>query len=187
MSLLVPQPTAIPRAAQASVYGAVPRTAAGMPAGIPARPAAAAYANQAARYRNAELESASPGQLVVMLFDKILLTLRRARLAVEARNIEERVEQLLKANEMITELRVSLDFEQGGAISQNLDALYAFSLRQLFDASRTGDLAKIDGVVRVMGELRDAFAQVVAGTAAGAAPAGAPAASAPARLAVRSA
>jgi flagellar protein FliS len=173
MSLLFPQPTAIPRAAQGSLYGAAPRTAAGMPAARPA--ASAAYANQAARYREAELSSASPGQLVVMLFDKILLTLRRARIAAEARKIEERVELLLKANEMITELRISLDFEQGGAISQNLDALYAFSLRQLFEASRSGDVAKIDGVLRVMSELRDAFAQVVSGLAAGAegAPAGA--------------
>ena len=110
-----------------------------------------------------------------MLFDKILLTLRRARLAVEARNIEDRVELILKANEMITELRVSLDFEQGGAIAQNLDALYAFSLRQLFEASRTGDAAKIDGVVRVMDELRDAFAQIVSGGANGAANGASPA------------
>jgi flagellar protein FliS len=101
-----------------------------------------------------------------MLFDKILLTLRRARLAIEGRRIEERVELLLKANEMISELRLSLDFEQGGAIAQNLDALYAFSLRQLFEATRSPDVAKIDGVLRVMSELRDGFAAVVAGAAA---------------------
>ena len=169
-----------------SPYAAAVRQSFASPAGLPARPVAAAgrapagYANQAARYRNAELESASPGQLVVMLFDKILLTLRRARLAIESRSIEDRVELLLKANEMITELRVSLDFEQGGAIAQNLDALYAFSLRQLFEASRTGDAAKIDGVVRVMDELRDAFAQIVSGGAAnGGSPATAAAPGAP--------
>jgi flagellar protein FliS len=168
-----------------SPYAAAARSSLATPAGLPARPvvpagrAPAAYASQAARYRNAELESASPGQLVVMLFDKILLTLRRACVAIEARKIEERVELLLKANEMISELRASLDFEQGGAISQNLDALYGFSLRQLFEASRTGDVAKIDGVVRVMSELRDAFAQVVAGLGTGAQGAsGAPALSA---------
>ena len=98
-----------------------------------------------------------------MLFDKILLTLRRARLAIEASRIEDRVELLLKANEMITELRLSLDFEQGGAIAQNLDALYAFSLRQLFEVTRTPDVAKLDAVTRVMSELREAFATVVAG------------------------
>ena len=140
------------------LHGEVEPVAAASPHGSP-------YATQAARYRDAELASASPGQLVVMLFDKILLTLRRARLAIEGRRIEERVELLLKANEMISELRLSLDFEQGGAIAQNLDALYAFSLRQLFEASRSPDVAKIDGVLRVMSELRDGFATVVAGAA----------------------
>ena len=181
MSFPIPQPTAIPRSSLGTSYGALARPVTAAPA-RPAVGAAAAYASQAARYRDAELASASPGQLVVMLFDKTLLTLRRARVAAEARRSEERVELLLKANEMITELRLSLDFEQGGAIAQNLDALYAFSLRQVFDASRSGELAKIDGVVRVLAELRDAFAQVV-----GVAGAGAPAARPAAPMAVRSA
>jgi flagellar protein FliS len=158
MSFPIPQPTAIPRATPGNPYGAPARS-------VAAGTAASPYANQAARYRDAELAGASPGQLVVMLFDKILLTLRRARLAIEARRIEDRVELLLKANEMITELRLSLDFEQGGAIAQNLDALYAFSLRQLFEVTRTPDVAKIDAVTRVMSELREAFATVVAGAA----------------------
>jgi flagellar protein FliS len=167
MSFPIPQPTATRRAPMGNPYGAPARPAA--VGGTAASP----YASQAARYRDAELACASPGQLVVMLFDKILLTLRRARLAIEARRIEDRVEQLLKANEMITELRLSLDFEQGGAISQNLDALYAFSLRQLFEASRTPDVAKVDTVVRIMSELRDGFATVLAGGAAAAGPAAA--------------
>ena len=161
MSFPIPQPTATSRALSGTPYGAPARAAAA---------SASPYASQAARYRDAELASASPGQLVVMLFDKIVLTLRRARLAIESRLIEERVELLLKANEMISELRLSLDFEQGGAIAQNLDALYAFSLRQLFEVTRTPDVAKVDAVIRIMGELRDGFATVLAG-GAGAAPA----------------
>ena len=171
MSLPIPQPTAIPRSAPGASYGLQARPAAG----------ASAYASQAARYRDAELASATPGQLVVMLFDKIIVTLRRARAAAEARRIEERVELLLKTNEMIGELKISLDFDQGGAIAQNLDALYAWSMRSVFEASCSGDVAGIDPVVRVMSELRDAFAQI----AAGAAPA--PPAAAPAPLAARSA
>lgn len=163
MSLPIPQPTAIPRATPGSFYGAPARPQ----LGASARPAApSAYATQAARYRDAELAAATPGQLVVMLFDKILLTLRRARVAAEARRIEERVELLLRANEMIGELKISLDFEQGGQIARNLDALYAFSMRSVFDATRTGDVGTIDTVVRVLSELRDGFAQVVAGAAA---------------------
>jgi flagellar protein FliS len=163
MSFPIPQPTATPRA---NPYGASARPSAGVAGGMAGGAGASPYASQAARYRDAELASASPGQLVVMLFDKILLTLRRARLAIEARRIEERVELLLKASEMISELRLSLDFEQGGAIAQNLDALYAFSLRQLFEVTRAPDVAKIDAVTRVMSELREGFATVVAGGAA---------------------
>jgi flagellar protein FliS len=123
------------------------------------------YAAQAARYRDAELLSASPGQLVVMLYDKMLLTLRRARLACEAKRIEERCDAIMKVVDMVTELRVSLDHTQGGAISAQLDALYAFMLRELHEANRKQSLEKIDVVLRIAGELRDAFAQIVAGGA----------------------
>jgi flagellar secretion chaperone FliS len=133
------------------------------------RPAVARYASQASRYRDAELLSASPGQLVVMLYDKMLLTLRRARIACEARRIEERCDLLMKASDMITELRISLDHEQGGAISAQLDGLYGFMLRELFEANRLQDAAKIDVVIRIAGELRDAFATVVAGQGGGSA------------------
>ena len=126
------------------------------------QPAANPFASQAARYRDAELQSATPGQLVVMLYDKMLLTLRRARVACEAKQIELRCEQILKASEMITELRVCLDFEAGGAISKQLDALYAYMLCELTEANRTQDARKIDVVIHMAGELRDAFATIVA-------------------------
>ena len=141
------------------------------PTPVAARPTA--YATQAARYRDAELGTATPGQLVVMLYDKMLLTLRRARIAFDAKQIEVRCEQILKAGEMIAELRASLDHQQGGAIAKQLEALYSFMLRELLAANRTQDARKIDGVIRMASELRDAFAQVVAGGAGGAGGAGA--------------
>lgn len=125
------------------------------------QPAASPFASQAARYRDAELQSATPGQLVVMLFDKMLLTLRRARIACDAKQIEVRCDQIVKATDMISELRVSLDHQAGGAISKQLDALYGFMLRELFEANRTQDGAKIDVVIKMASELRDAFSQVV--------------------------
>ena len=142
----------------------LPRTATPVQRG----PVASPYASQAARYRDAELASASAGQLIVMLFDKMLLTLRRAKIACEAKRIEERCEAILLATDMVTELRVSLDHEQGGAISAQLDALYGYMLRELFEANRLQDTTKLDVVSRMVTELRDAFAQITGGTAAGA-------------------
>ena len=138
------------------------------PPKMPARPrmggatGAAPYAAQTSRYRDAELIGATPGQLIVMAYDKLLLTLRRARIACEADQIELRCEQLLKAGEIISELRISLDHAQGGQIAARLDALYGFMLRELLEANRKRDARKIDVVIRISSELHDAFAQIVA-------------------------
>lgn len=137
-------------------------TAAGAGAAGTAATTAAPYATQAARYREAELASATPGQLVVMLFDKLLLTVRRARVAMEGGAVEERSGQILRAHDMLTELRVSLDFEAGGELARQLDALYDFALRELLEANRTRSVAKLDAVARICGELRDGFAGAVA-------------------------
>jgi flagellar protein FliS len=90
--------------------------------------AAAAPAASATRYRDAELASASPGQLVVMLFDRCLLTVRRAEAAFAAGDVEARVAHVCAAADMVTELRASLDFAAGGQMSRQLDALYVFVL-----------------------------------------------------------
>lgn len=155
MAMTTGYPSSAPSAPLRSGYGA----------GYGA-PSASAYASSAARYREAELLSASPGQLVVMLYDKMLLTLRRARAANDARQVAQRVDEICKATDMITELRISLDHEQGGQISAQLDALYAFMLRELLEANRKQDSARIDVVLKIATDLRDGFAQIVAGQAA---------------------
>lgn len=125
-----------------------------------------------ARYRDAELASATPGQLVVMLFDKCLLTVRRAVAAFAAGDIEARATHLCKAAEMVAELRGSLDFDApdaAGALSRQLDALYAWTLGELFAANRAQAPERLDPVLRVLGDLRDGFAGAQAQLAATAA------------------
>jgi flagellar protein FliS len=129
------------------------------------------YGGQVARYRDTDLASASPGRLVVMLYDQILLSLRRARVALDAGQIEARAVHIIRASDMITELRVSLDHEQGGTIATNLDALYGYMLAELLDANRRQDAVPLDRVLVIAGELRDAFGQVVSSAAATAQPA----------------
>jgi flagellar protein FliS len=133
--------------------------------------ATGSYGGQAARYRDNDLASASPGRLVVMLFDQIVLSLRRARIALDTGQIELRATQIVRASDMLAELRISLDHEQGGAIATNLDALYGYMLGELFDANRRQDPVPLDRVLVMVTEIRDAFAQVVAGTPAAPLPA----------------
>lgn len=129
-------------------------------------PAAAA---PGARYRDAELATAAPGQLVVLLFDQCLLTVRRAGAAFAAGDVEARAGHLCRAADMVAELRASLDFDApgaAGAISRQLAGLYAWTLGELFAANREQAPARLDPVLRVLGELRDAFAGAQAQLAA---------------------
>ena len=118
--------------------------------------------SQANVYREREILTASPEKLVVITFDHILVNLRRARLAIEAGNIELRAQSLGKAREGVMELWMSVDLERGGDVAANLHALSSFAVRELLDVGRTRELAKLDSVVKVIGNLREAFATIAA-------------------------
>jgi flagellar protein FliS len=113
-------------------------------------------------YREREVLTASPEKLVVITFDHILVNLRRARLAIEAGNVERRAQSLGKAREGVMELLMSIDVERGGAVANNLRALYSFAVREMLEVGRTRDIARLDGVVNVINNLRDAFAAIAA-------------------------
>jgi flagellar protein FliS len=127
--------------------------------------------SQANVYREREVLTASPEKLVVITFDHVLVNLRRARVAIEANNIERRVEALSKAREGVMELLMSVDSDRGGPIANNLLSLYSFAVRELFEVGRTKDVRKLDGVLKVMTNLREAFAAIAADPTVAAVPA----------------
>jgi flagellar protein FliS len=98
-----------------------------------------------------------------MLYDNLLVGLRRAHMAMEAGNIELRGQHLAKCRDIVAELLSTLDHERGGEVAANLSALYAFFLTELLDLGRTSDVARLDRVTGCVQELRDAFSQVASG------------------------
>ena len=117
------------------------------------------YGKQAARYRETEVLTATPGQLVVLLFDHLLVSLRRAKTAMTNGEFELQGDQLEKSRNILTELLVTLDRERGGEIAINLSALYAFLLGELVQVGVRADHARLDRVTHMIGELRSAFAE----------------------------
>ena len=116
--------------------------------------------SQANIYREREVLTASPEKLVVIMFDHVLVNLRHARLAIESRNIELRVQSMGRAREGVMELLMSTDTERGGEMANNLRALYAFALREFIAIGRSRDVKQLDNVTAVLGNLREAFAAV---------------------------
>lgn len=120
------------------------------------------YSHAAATYREREIRTASPGRLVVIVFDHVLASFNRARVAHANGMIEQRLEAVAKARDGITELLATLDEERGGAIATQLRTLYTFLLAQIADAGVRFDDAKIVRLSGIVTELRDAFAAIAA-------------------------
>ena len=120
---------------------------------------ASAYQN-AAKYRQTQVDTASPTQLVVMLYDGAIRFLSLARQKMGPGDIEARNTLLLKAQRIITHLISSLDLEKGGDVAVNLQRLYTFMLLQIIEANVYDRAAPIDEVVGLLRELRESWVEV---------------------------
>lgn len=117
------------------------------------------YATGHAQYRSHAATTASPAQLVLMLFDGALSEVARAErgLTAEPADLADVNDCLARAQAIVTELSSTLDRERGGIIAENLAALYAFSLEQLIDANVRKSAEPLVAVTTTITDLRDAW------------------------------
>ncbi len=118
------------------------------------------YGSASAAYRDMEVLSAPPGRLVVIVYDFLLVHLRRTAIAIDMNNVELRSESLGKAQAALAELMGDLDLERGGEIGKQLSGLYAFFIRSLIEVGQTKDRQLLGRITGQVTELRDAFAQI---------------------------
>ena len=129
-----------------------------------------AYTNAISSYRETRVKTASQGQLIIMLYEEAVKDLDRGLelLSLNAGgkknpgNIEKISKSILKAQEIITELTVSLDFDQGGDIARNLFSLYTWFNKELLEANIHQDAGRIMLIRNQLNDLRVAWAEVVA-------------------------
>jgi flagellar protein FliS len=127
-----------------------------------------AYKNASSTYKETTIKTAGQGQLIVMLYDEAAKQLTKAIELLEQNNTQKkdpgRIEQISKAvmktEEILTELMVSLDFEQGGEISKNLFSLYTWFNRELLEANINKDVSRMTTVKDMISELRNAWSQI---------------------------
>jgi flagellar secretion chaperone FliS len=114
-----------------------------------------------AAYRRGEVLAATPGQLVVLLYDGARRFLRQGASAMRDGEIERAHHALRRAERIIAHLDATLDFDQG-ELPRRLDAIYTFCLQHLGAARMSLDAEKVEEVSEMLGELREAFSQVAA-------------------------
>jgi flagellar protein FliS len=125
------------------------------------------YAQDYARaYRANSILTASPGQLVLMLFDGALNALAIARAACDdpsgdPRRFEVINAQLVKAQKIIAELQGTLNLEAGGDFARTMYRLYDYYDRRLIEANLKKQGAPIAEVERLLGEVRTAWSEML--------------------------
>ena len=115
--------------------------------------------SRAIAYKEQSILTATPGQLVVMLYDGCLRFLVQAAYAMRDGQHLEADKRLTRAEAIIDELLMTLDLEQGGEIASRLQGIYVFCNRHLIDARLQRDPEMVEKVSELLGELRDAWAQ----------------------------
>ena len=117
-----------------------------------------AYTQQ---YQQNQILSASPEQILVMLYDGAIRFTRQAMIGIEDGRASVKVEGISRAMAIISEFANTLDHEVGGEIAENLDALYSFMIRELTQANLNNDMQKLKIVEGLLVDLRQTWIEAI--------------------------
>jgi flagellar protein FliS len=109
------------------------------------------------RYLETAVETASPARLIVMLYDGAIRFINEGAHAMRQRDYETQNAKLQRAQKILAELISSLDFDKGGEIAENLFRLYTYMYNQLVEANINDNLDRLQHVVHLLSELREAW------------------------------
>lgn len=107
------------------------------------------------------IESASPHQLIVLLFEGALVAIASAKSHMRDNNIGEKGLAISKAIDIIINgLRASLDQKVGGELAERLSMLYGYMADRLLQANLNNDPAALDEVIALLSTLQGAWVEI---------------------------
>ncbi|CEG24352.1 Flagellar protein FliS [Planococcus massiliensis] len=110
-------------------------------------------------YQQNSVMTASPQELTLMLYNGSLKFMKLAKKAMAENNFQEKNTNIIKAQNITQELRVTLDPD--AEISKNMEQLYEYMYTRLIEANTKNDVAILEEVEGLMVELRDTWKQVM--------------------------
>lgn len=119
-------------------------------------------ANPLNAYRETQIKTAGQIKLIIMLYDGAIRNIRMALEGVQAgySKFDAFNNHIIKAQDIVSELMISLDFEKGGELARNLFDLYMYVNRKLLEANIKKVPAPLEEVRSLLSQLRDAWAQI---------------------------
>lgn len=112
-------------------------------------------------YQANSVGTADQKQLIIMLYEGVLRFVNAAEAGMSSfKTYDKANTNILRAQDIFTELMVSLNIEQGGEIAQNLMNLYAYCKSQLLEANLQKKTEYLKPVKKVVSELLEAWKQI---------------------------
>ncbi|WP_420194167.1 flagellar export chaperone FliS [Marinobacter sp. GH_1] len=103
------------------------------------------------------ITDADPHKLIQLLYNGAIERINMAKSKIQAKDYAAKAQLLNKAIEIIGGLRAFLDFEKGGELATQLEALYDYMERTLLEASAKNDVAKLDEVLNLLRSVKDGW------------------------------
>ncbi|HOQ32041.1 MAG TPA: flagellar export chaperone FliS [Candidatus Hydrogenedens sp.] len=108
-------------------------------------------------YKAVNINTASQGKLILMLFDGAIKRAEEAIRQIEKNNIESVHRNLIRAQEIISELRSSLKIEVGGEIARNIDRIYEYIYYLLVQGNLKKEVKPIRESIEYMKSMRETW------------------------------
>ncbi len=113
------------------------------------------------QYKQTQVETAPREQILLMLYDGAVKFLHLAKQGFAEKNIEKIHNNIVKAQNIITEFQATLDMENGGTFAKNLFSLYDYLNRRLLEANIKKREDYLDEVIRHVTALRDTWREAI--------------------------
>jgi len=122
--------------------------------------------NYARLYRSNSVLTATPGQLVLLMFDGALTAVALAREAFarpasDFRRYETINHQIIKAQRILSELKGTLKFDVGGEFAPLMERLYEYYIRRLREANLSKQPEPLTEVEELLRQIRNAWAEML--------------------------
>lgn len=110
-------------------------------------------------YQQNTMATASPGELTLMLYNGCLKFIKQAKKAIEENKTEEKHNNIIKAQNIINELMVTLNMDI--EISHNMMQLYDYINTRLIEANMKNEISILDEVEGYVVEFRATWKEVI--------------------------
>ena len=99
---------------------------------------------------DARVHGASPHELILMLFDGAIAALEGAKLAIENEDMQRKGECITRVSSILGGLRDSLNVDLESDLPNQLDRLYDYMQRQVFEVHARNDCQKLDEIQQLL-------------------------------------